>query len=103
MKIRLKNQSDYVKEVKIGFSWTTLFFGFFVPLFRGDWKWVLIMVIVCIITCWAACIPFAFIYNRQYIKGMLEKGWTASDGFSANALESKGFIYSDVLNKYSRQ
>ena len=30
----------------LGFSWTTLFLGPLVPLFRGDWKWALIMYFV---------------------------------------------------------
>ena len=30
----------------LGFSWATLFLGPLVPLFRGDWKWALIMYFV---------------------------------------------------------
>ena len=30
----------------LGFSWTTLFLGPLVPLFRGDWKWALIISMV---------------------------------------------------------
>lgn len=102
MKIRLKNQTGYIKEIKVGFSWTTLFFGFFVPLIRGDWKWFLIMLLVCVFTWWIACIPFAFVYNKQYIKGMLGKGWAPADEVSASVLESRGIIYSDISGKYTR-
>ena len=38
MKVRLRNQYQNFKEAKAGFSWTVLFFGFFVPLLRGDVK-----------------------------------------------------------------
>jgi hypothetical protein len=30
------NQSGLVKKGYFGFSWTYLFFGWFVPLFRGE-------------------------------------------------------------------
>lgn len=41
--VRLKHEaSGMVEKAVIGFSWTTLFFGIFVPLIRGDWKWVFI-------------------------------------------------------------
>lgn len=32
MKIRVRNDIDKRKEIKLGFSWSTLFFGVFVPL-----------------------------------------------------------------------
>lgn len=34
----MKNKIGQVKMVKDGFSWTTLFWGALVPLFRGDGK-----------------------------------------------------------------
>lgn len=99
MKIRIKNQTGYIKEVKVGFSWTTLLFGFFVPLFRGDWKWFAIMLLVCLVVGgttmipWIASFVFAFTYNNQYLKAMLEKGWIPADESSANVLDSKGIAY----------
>ena len=38
-------KGDMVKKGFLGFSWTTFFFGLFVPLFRGDWFWLVIMII----------------------------------------------------------
>ena len=34
-----------MKLAPVGYSWTNLFFGFFVPLFRGDWKWAVLDVL----------------------------------------------------------
>ena len=62
MMINLKHKNtNVVKQVKIGFSWTVLFFGVFVPLFRGDCKWFLIMILCSLITFEIAWITFAFI------------------------------------------
>ena len=50
MIVNLKNpNTNQFKQVKIGFSWTMFFFGFWVPLFRGDWKWLIIMLLLDII------------------------------------------------------
>lgn len=85
MKARMENKSNgMVKEVKAGFSWTTFFFGFFVPLFRGDIKWFLIMAAVnigvVVILGPLGIIPsivWGFLYNRMYIKELMGKGYSA--------------------------
>jgi hypothetical protein len=40
MQIYMRNaHTGAKKKVKHGFSWTTLLFGFWPAVFRGDWKW----------------------------------------------------------------
>lgn len=104
MIINLQHEtSKAVKQCKVGFSWTTLFFGFFPALFRGDWKWALIMffssMIIGAITIGiggfgGGLIPiiFAFLYNKLYIKDLLESGYKPNDQNSYDILRSKGII-----------
>jgi len=64
-----------VKEAPVGFSWSTLFLGVFVPLYRGDWKWAIIIFLTNIITLGVSWIVFPFIYNKLYIKEIIKKGY----------------------------
>ena len=62
------------KEVKVGFSWTTLFFGAWVPILRGMWPQVLI---------WFLSFGFAGLYyifkiNAIYGRRLIENGWEFS-------------------------
>lgn len=47
--ITMKHDSGVTKTAYEGFSWTGLFFGWCVPLLRGDMKWFLISVVVALI------------------------------------------------------
>lgn len=86
MKINLKNDAGLIKQCPVGFSWTILMCGPFVPLIRGDFKWFLWM-----------CIPglyiiMAFIYNKIYIQKFLMQGFKPADDFSKSILQQKGII-----------
>jgi len=94
MKINLKNVNNgMIKNVKIGFSWTTFFFSFFPALFRGDIKWALIMFVVDCITMGISWIVFPFIYNKIYIKDLLEKGYVPADENVKNELKARGIQF----------
>lgn len=100
MKIVLKTPAGLSKEVKVGFSWTTFFFGFFPALFRGDLKWAAIMFIVSLalaaftlgIGTWVSWIVFSFVYNKIYIKELIEKGYVPSNDHARAVLTENQII-----------
>ncbi len=73
-----------IKRVPTGFSWTTLFFGPFPALFRGDLKWAAIQFIVNLAVGGVTAgfgvivtfIVFAVIYNDRYEQDLRAAGWT---------------------------
>jgi len=68
-----------MKSAPVGFSWTTLFFGFFPALLRGHWLWALIMVAIGVITFGLAYWVFPFIYNKIYIKYLIGEGFKVTN------------------------
>ncbi len=89
--INLK-KDNLIKKGLVGFSWTTLFFGFFVPIIRGDVKWAIVMVVVTLFAFVLSNIVFAFIYNKQYTTRLLESGYEPADEYSRGMLRAKGVI-----------
>ena len=85
-----QSQSGLQKKVKVGFSWTTLFFGAFPALLRGDLKWMIIMFICSLVTLGLSLLVFPFTYNKTYIKGLLEKGYAPLDESGRALLSMKG-------------
>ena len=67
------------KQAPIGFSWTTLFFSCFPALIRGDWKWGFIHLVLVFLTAGLSALVFAFIYNKLYVKTLLEQGYTSDE------------------------
>lgn len=95
MKVNLFNPvTKQAKQTKVGFSWTVFFFGGFPPLFRGDWKWFLIMLVAGACTFGVANLVFCFIYNKLYINDLLASGYRPADKASSQLLLSKGFTIS---------
>ncbi|MCD5324248.1 MULTISPECIES: DUF2628 domain-containing protein [Pontibacillus] len=96
----LKNEAGVVKEVKVGFSWTTFFFGFIPALIRGDLKWAVIMFVLAAVAgaftfglgAWIPGIIFSFVYNKIFIKELLEKGYRAATEEDAQKLQSQGIV-----------
>ncbi len=92
MNVNLKNGSGLLMSVPVGFSWTVLFFGPLVPLFRGDVKWLFMMLGITVITGGIAAIIFPFIYNKIYIKELMTKGFKPADEYSKGLLKQKGIF-----------
>jgi hypothetical protein len=93
--IKLLNpQTQEHKEVPVGFSVTCMFFGPFVPLLRGNWKWAIMSILylglgVALMINFVKnplfpllMIPFNIFwflfqcyYNRFYVEDLMEKGF----------------------------
>jgi hypothetical protein len=68
-------QSGMIKNGLYGFSWTYLFFGWFVPLFRGELGVAVFHIIFTVITFGLWQFIVCFLYNKQYMTRMITNGW----------------------------
>ncbi|GAA7344885.1 hypothetical protein HpCK67_05690 [Helicobacter pylori] len=59
-------KDNLIKKGLVGFSWTTLFFNFWVSVIRGDARWAVIIFIAALFTSFISNMVFAFIHNKQY-------------------------------------
>ena len=85
LEIRLKHkESDLTKIGCYGFSWTYLFFGPFVPMFRGELGVGALHIVFAIFSAGISNIILAFIYNKQYLRRQLENGWVLAGEESQN-------------------
>ena len=71
----LHKESGMIKDGLYGFSWTYLFFGFFVPLFRGEIGVGVLHLLLQIVTFGLWQLIVCFLYNKQYMTRMLASGW----------------------------
>jgi hypothetical protein len=69
-----------------------LIFFFFPALVRGDIKWGIIQFVVSCLTVGISCLVFPFIYNKIYVRGLLEKGYLPADEGGSNLLASRGIM-----------
>jgi len=103
--LHLKSKhTGQMKKAPVGYSWTMLLFNFFVPMLRGDWKWAaitFILSLIFIVTLLSAGVKAAhalpvtfilgFVYNKIYIKNLINKGYEVSsvEGGEVSEVESK--------------
>ena len=74
--VNFKNpHNGQMREAPVGFSWTLLIFGCFLPMFRSDWKWAAIMFIIAILTGGLSWLFFPFVYNKIYVKELIKQGY----------------------------
>jgi hypothetical protein len=80
-------QSGMTKKGYVGFSWTYLFFGWFVPLFRGEVGVAALHLLFSLCTFWVWQLIMPFLYNKQYMTRMLvERGYVLDDSEPTNTM-----------------
>jgi hypothetical protein len=71
----IHRESGLVKTGYIGYSWTYLLFGWFVPLIRGELGIAVLHLVITLFSAGISQLIFPFIFNRQYMQRMLTAGW----------------------------
>jgi hypothetical protein len=64
-----------IKHAPVGFSWTSLFFGPLVPLFRGHYAGCAFWAVMSLFTAGLAIGVQAFIYNKRYLMHLVNNGY----------------------------
>ena len=85
--IKVKHKESGVEgSCFIGYSWTYFFFGFFVPIFRGEISTGIFHFIFSIVTFGLFQLVMPFLYNKQYSIRLLTNSWVLNDSEEKNRL-----------------
>ena len=86
-KINVKhNESGIQKNCFVGYSWTYFFFGFFVPIFRGEISTGVFHFILSLVTFGIFQLIMPFLYNKQYSTRLLNNSWSLNDSEENNSI-----------------
>mgnify|MGYP001265344721 CR=1 FL=1 len=85
----IHKESGMIKDGLYGFSWTYLFFGFFVPLFRGEVGIGVLHLVLQIFTLGFWQLIVCFLYNKQYMTRMFASGWVLNGTEEENEMARK--------------
>jgi len=78
--------SGIIKNGYIGWSWTYLIFGWFVPVYRGEISIGIFHLVLTFFTFGFFQIIMSFLYNKQFMTRMLTQGWVLADSYENNTL-----------------
>lgn len=77
--------SGITKHAYLGWSWTYLYFGFLVPVIRGELLIAVLHAIISFLTFGLFQVIWSFLYNRQQMTRLLTDGWELADDEATNA------------------
>ena len=89
-------ESGLNKTGYFGYCWTYFFFGFFVPIFRGEIGIGLLHLIFSAITFGIFQLIMPFLYNRQYTSRLLTNGFKLADSDEVNGIASRKLGISQI-------
>lgn len=69
--------TNKTRNVPVGFSWTTLFFGPIPLLFRSEWKWFVICALFAVLSSGLSSFIFMWIINKIHIRELVNDGYKA--------------------------
>lgn len=81
--------SGMYKNGYYGFSWTYLFFGPLVPLFRGEILIACLHLVFTLLTGGLWQLVYAFFYNKHFMRRQLSDGWVLDDSDSNNRIAAQ--------------
>ena len=86
-KIVFKHKNSGInKNGFVGYCWTYFFFGFFVPIFRGEISIGIFHLIFSLVTFGIFQLVMPFLYNKQFSTRLLTNGWDLNDTDERNEL-----------------
>lgn len=92
-------RENIIRDGFVGFSWTTFFFGFWVPLIRKDFVSALVIFLIsCVVgavyppAAFLVGVIIAFGYNKYYTQNLIKQGFLPQDDYSYNLLKQHGIF-----------